>query len=397
MNSNEQIKFLTEYITASDTRASFDGRSVRFLFNEIDKENIKAVCDEIQLTHEFHLNSQCEIRIDKLWSNETLLIFFNDEDFFKRGLNSLDKFNELHLIILFHENKILQKNSNESFTIEKAILFNFYNYHQILSFLEKQEHFMSVHSRPDLQFVIFSSEKGPFHIGYNLHELRVKNLEDLGVLYKTLTTEMQKIDFVQFFKSAVMQAVHEYAVTERFYYLVHSLRVIISVAQRDHYIYIRNFDFEKIKSKFKEERNKYLESIEKNIESVNKQVTSFPLTFAASAFAGFQVKDKPFILILIAGAYCVYTIIAYRVLNISTYNIEGIKSDVDNESDKLKKGYEIIYEDFNADFTRIYTKVDKTNSLISILKSVLVALLISFLAFAFYEMFFVNHDIITPK
>lgn len=396
MSSNEHIDFVIAAICAANANPTFNGRSVRYSYVPLQKDELENNLKELQISYELHLNNQCEIRIDVAYDNGQLLFFYDDEDFFNRSINHLDHFSANRIIILFHEGKQVNKFAGELFTSAKAIFFNFYSYHQILQLLEKQEHFMSVHSKPDRQFVIFSSETGPFYIGYDLHEVKVKNLEDLSLVYNSLATQLQKIDFVQYFKSAVIQAVHEYPVKERFYYLIQSLRVILSVAERDHYVYIRNFNFEKIKSKFKEERNKYMESIEKNIESVNKQVTSFPLTFAASAFAGFQVKDKPAILLLIVGAYFVYTVVAYKVLSIASYNTEGIKADVDNESDKLKKGYEIVFNEFENDFTRINTKLNMINNLISILKIVLVSLLVAFMIFSVYEIFYINHTVVKP-
>ncbi|MFW2475378.1 MAG: hypothetical protein ACN4EP_00595 [Sediminibacterium sp.] len=392
MNSNLTIDFITETIHAAEANPVFNGRAVRFTCNTLQKDELESNLKELKIEYEFHLNNQCEFRIDVPYNDGQLLFFYDDADFLKRSIHYIHKFNDIRITIFFHEGKPLDKLAGDLFTTDKAIIFNFNSYHQILQFLEGQEHFMSVHSKPDRQFVIFSSETGPFYIGYDLHEPRIKNLENLDLVYNSLTAQLQKIDFVQYFKSAVIQAVHEYPVRERFYYLIQSLRVILSVAERDHYVYIRNFNFEKIKSKFKEERNRYMESIEKNIESVNKQVTSFPLTFAASAFAGFQVKDKPAILILIAGAYFVYTIVAYKVLSIASYNVEGVKADVEAESDKLKKGYEIVFKEFEGDFTRINTKLAKTTSLIAVLKGVLVSLLLAFLVFAVYEIFFVKHN-----
>jgi hypothetical protein len=391
MNNNQCIDFIINIVSATGASPTFNGRDIRCTYSASDKGDLESALKQVSLQYELHLNNEVEIRIDTLCDEGRLIFFYDDEDFFKRGIQFLSSFISNTIIILFHEGVSLRKSPGELFTPRKAIFINFYYYHEILNVLAKQEQFMSVHSKPDRQFVIFSSETGPFYIGYDLHEPRVKNLEDLSTSFKTLTEQLQKVDFVQYFKSSIIQAVHEYPVKDRFYYIVNSLRVILNVAERDHYVYIRNFNFEKIKSKFKEERNKYLESIEKNIESVNKQVTSFPLTFAASAFAGFQVKDKPAILILIAGAYFVYTVVAYKVLNIATYNTEGIKSDVANESEKLKKGYEVIFQEFENDFIRINTKLSKINSLIGILKIVLVVLLLAFLVFLIYEIFFVNH------
>lgn len=66
---------------------------------------------------------------------------------------------------------------------------------------------------------------------------------------------------------------------------------------------------------------------------------SFPLTFGATAFASYQVKDKPWILALIVLAYLLYTIIAFKVLSMASYNIECLRLDVKKEEDEIKGSY----------------------------------------------------------
>lgn len=388
MSNNPSLIDILSRCINSSTSSVFDGRSIRFDISNDDKKEIEPIAKLANLNHEFHLNNQCEVRIDIPYNDGKLILFYNEEDFLRRAINYFADFDQLQIVILKHDIGSLQKSTGEQFTVEKAIFFNFLYYHKILRFLERQDHFISVHSRPDLQFVIFTSEKGPFYIGYNLHEPKVKNLEDLSLVYRTLEQEFQKIDFVQFFKGATINTIHEYPINERFFYLVQSLRVILNVALRDHFIYIRNFDFDKIKTKFKEERNKYFESLEKNIDSISKQVTSFPLTFAASIFAGYQVKDKPAILVLVFLAYLLYTIIAWKILGITSFNTESTKSDVEHEEKKIKSSYEVLYHEFEPEFKKIYDKINRLEGLITILRTVLVGLLISFVVFAVYQTYF---------
>lgn len=392
----ESIEILGKCINNTLSDPAFNGRSVRFNITEIPQNVIDSACADLKLPCETHLNNQCEIIIDVQNGQGSLFFFFDEIDFCKRANIYLNNFEVSHFVILSNANRVLEKTSDEIFSSEKAIFFNFYFYHEILSFLEKQVHFMSFHSRADLRFVIFTSEIGPFDIKYNLIESRIKNLENLGSVYTSLCNDFEKVDFVQFFKAAVISTIHEYPIEDRFFYLVQSMRVILNVALRDHTIYIRNFDFDKIKSKFREERNKYFEAIEKNIDSIKGQVTSFPLTFAVSIFTGYQVKDKPAILILVFLAYSLYTFIAWRILSITLYNTASIKSDIGNEEDKIKKGYEVLYSEFESDFLKIKYKISKVENLVTILRTVLLGLLICFLIFGIYEIFFAVKNVTQP-
>jgi len=391
MNNNSSlIEVLSRLVNNNQSNASFDGRTIRFNFQQNEKLEIESNCTSMGIPTEFYLNNQCEIRIDSVYNNGSLAIFFDENDFIKRGYSYFSEFENLNLIILKNEKPGLEKLPNETFSKEKSIFFNLFYYQKILSFLEDEEHFISVNDRADLQFIIFSSDKGPFHIGYNLLDPRIKNLENLSIVYDLLLKEFKKIDFVQFFKSAIINTIYEYKVEERFFYFVQSLRVILNIAQRDHYIYIRNFDFDKIKSKFQEGRKEYFKRLDDNIESINKQVASFPLTFAASVFAAYQVKEKPAILILIFMAYALYTLIAWKILNVTELNKNRIKEDIDADANKIKKNYQLVYSDFENDFQAIDSKIGKIEGLVSILRTVLLGLLLCFLIFGIYEIFFVE-------
>src|SRR5690606_6719430 len=170
--------------------------------------------------------------------------------------------------------------------------------------------------------------------------------ENLEPYVEELKSEFVKKEFIQFFKDVIINSIHSTDVRDRFFELTKSLKLLLNLTEKDYESYVLDFAIDKIKSKFKEERNKYFESLEKSIDTVSKQIVSFPLTFGATAFASYQVKDKPFILVLIVVAYLLYTIIAFRVLSITDYNILCLKADVKKEENEIKNGYDKVYDDF---------------------------------------------------
>ncbi|CAA9194852.1 hypothetical protein FLACOL7796_00338 [Flavobacterium collinsii] len=233
------------------------------------------------------------------------------------------------------------------------------------------------------QFIIISKDNGVFHIGYKNKEDRVGDLDDLKPTFEDLKVLFEKKEFIQFFKEIITNiGIHEKDIHDRFFEIIKSLKLLLSLAEKDYENYVLDFAFDKIKSKFKEERNKYFESLEKNIDAVSKQVFAFPLTFSATVFASYQVKEKPWILGLIILAYLLYTIIAFYILSIVEYNIFCLKGDVKKEEDEIKNAYNKIYSDFKLDFEKIWKKIKKLNCLMNILKTILVILLLSFIVFS---------------
>ena len=98
-------------------------------------------------------------------------------------------------------------------------------------------------------------------------------------------------------------------------------------------------------------------------------------------------SDKPLILVLIVIAYLLYTFIAFKVLSITDYNIFCLKADVKKEENEIKNGYDKVYADFKDDFLKIWTKINKLESLVLILKWILSLLLLIFTLFTLVQIF----------
>lgn len=371
---------------------SFDGYNLIFKF----KSN--ALNSETALNKIFNvdklLNGNISIELKNL-KTQNLYVYNGIDNYLNDYDNYKNSFDDSQILIFNNDNKTVFKDTNESFIADKAIVFNNVFYHHILNLLKECKSFSNIKSI-DNEIIVVSKTNGVIHLGYNFREYRINDLEDLKSVYETLKTRFYKSDLIGkisentefiklFIETIATSGIGKYKKNEIFFEFLKEFKILISFTERDYDNYINEFSFENIKTKFKEERNKYFEGLEKNIELVSKQVLSFPLTFAATAFASYQVKDDVITLGLILMAFFLYSVVALKILNISRYNIECIEKDVDAEKKQIEKDYIKNFEYFSDDFDKINSKLIKIKSLICWLKLILISMFCLFLLFAGYE------------
>lgn len=391
MSNNETLKItINEFLSILNNDIAknslvFDGNNLRFKIENNYSSSLEVASKIFKTINEL-INGEIEIKLTSCKLKSTF--FYFDYDNYLRDYEYYkDVFSNSNIVIIDFEAKILFKEINEEFTLEKADIFNYIQYRELQDFLISKNEFTPYHDKLSKQFVIIGKEKGAFHIGYNSLEKRKISNEDIKPFVEELKSEFVKKEFIQFFKDVIINSIHSTDIKDRLFELTKSLKLLLNLTAKDYESYVLDFAIDKIKSKFKEERNKYFESLEKSIDTVSKQIVSFPLTFGATAFASYQVKDKPWILILIVIAYLLYTFIAFKVLSITDYNILCLKSDVKKEEDEIKNGYEKVYADFKEDFIKIWTKIRKLEGLVLILKWILSLLFLIFLLFALVQIF----------
>lgn len=393
---NELISVYKESIV--ENSISFNGSEFVFQLQVKEYEKNKNTLSEIFYTISFLPQNKVSLKFSNL-KFENLLIFYKKENFLKSSYY-LDNFDLKTILIL--DKEILLKLPNEDFSKEKALIFNNYTYQNILLFLKKNQFFSSLKSHNN-EFVLVSKENSVIYIGYKNIEPRLEDLDNIYPQYELLKKRFEKVDlndeksenveFIKLFIENISTAGfgnYKEKKEDSLFEIVKGLKILISLTERDYENYVKNFSFDKIKSKFKDERNKYFEGLEKNIELISKQVVSFPLTFAATAFASYQVKDKPLILILIFIAYLLYTIIAFKILKITSYNVECLENDINKEEESIKKNYNKVYEEFESDFEKINNKKGKIKSLLHWLKIILRSMLALFFSYIIYQVFSTN-------
>jgi len=388
----------------------YDGRNLLF---ELGQSNFADNLSTIKsvFTHAENLTANKISLKLKSTTIKNFHVFFNSEDYLKRYNEYSENFAKSQLLILEKDSQVIFKDANDEFSNNKAIIFNNHSYQQILYLLKTTSIFASIKSDNN-ELIIVSKENSIMHIGYKNYDLRLGELDDLYPDFLLLKKRFEKKDFsgritentefIKLFIETISTAgIGNYESKDRFFEIVKGLKIIISLTERDYNNYINEFSFEKIKSKFKEERNKYFENLEKNIDLISKQVVSFPLTFAATAFASYQVKDKSWILALIFIGYCLYTFIAIRILGITNYNIDCLEKDIIKEEDSVKKSYSKDHNDFEEDFEKIKIKTKKIKDLVFYLRMILFSMLVLFFMYSVFQVFFkksdrVNENIVIP-
>lgn len=370
------------------TSIECNGKDFTFKVNDSSsKEDVLLFLNDLFINVEDLLANKISLNLEKV--NLEQAFFFFDFKSFQSGYSSYKNvFDDSDIVILNSNNKLEIKYKNE----ENILLQNFNIYRKVIDYLEGNPLFASIPTTFN-EFLLITKEFGFIHIGYNLHEDRTNDFETLQQDFERLKLLFEKKEFVQFFKENIGNiGIHQYDIKDRFYYFLKNLNSLLNLSEKDLDNYILEFSFEKIKSKFKDERNKYFEGLEKNIELISKQVVSFPLTFAATAFASYQVKDKSLILFLIFIAYLFYTIIAFRILKITSYNIECLESDIEKEEESIKNNYNKIYEEFKTDFDKINIKTNKIKDLLLCLKIILLSMLFLFFGNVIYQIVFFKTD-----
>lgn len=361
------------------------GVETRFTLNAVDT-SVTRIIKDVFLDADV-VSQNVTINLNKC-KFENCYFFIDIKDYLVNFERYRSTYFESDIIILKYQTTALWKSKNEDFCQEKALFFNFPIYNEIFDFFKTNPLFTTFYSPVNNEIIILNKDNGAFHIGTKNLEEKVSLLPNLKPLFEILKTNFVNKEFVQFFKENItVFGIGNSDTRERFFEILKNLNPIILLTERDYENYVRDFNFENIKTKFKEERNKYFEGLEKNIELVNKQVLSIPLTFAATAFASYQVKDKPFIVFLILVAFILYSIIAFKMLAISQFNIQCINEDVNKEEKEIKDNYSKNYSHFKEDFDKIRSKISKIESLISLIGWVLKSMLTLFFLFSFFQIF----------
>ncbi|MFS4448011.1 hypothetical protein [Maribacter sp. 2307UL18-2] len=323
---------------------------------------------------------------------ENYYFFFNEIDFMNRYSVLEDHYAQSNAIIFKLSSESIVKGINEPYSDKNKFIHNFHEFKQTLKLFLSTPELTPYKSDADKTFTIISKEKGVFNIGYGLPGKDYFFNQNLSGLKSNFVEEFTKKEFIQFFKEIIIAGVHQIPEKRRYCEIVKTSSTLLSLAQRDYETYVSSFAFDKIKSEFKSERELYFDSLDKSIASVGKQVVSFPLTFAATIFASYKVKDQPGILLLILLAYLLYSIVAFLILRMTSYNVKCLEEDVLSEENHIKVSYNVIFDDFKADFKKIKNKIDKLKIIIKVLYGVLIFLFILFSSYAIHTMGWVDLD-----
>ncbi len=379
-NYQQDLENLVDIINDQEIfkEKTFNGYQIVFSILK-DKIRTKSLLNKFFFLEEL-INETYEINLIKS-RLDNFKFYYNEENFV--SIFDIQEENSNHLILKAQ----YSRSSDNRIQSSKLFTENFIQFYEIKKYLSNNHDFTPFVDESNNSFTIISKQNGIFTVGYTLPSFKFFYEKEMSGKLDLLKSNFSKKEFIHFFKENVITVIHSYGESLRFSALLENLEALISLTDRDYETYVESFAFDKVKTEFKEERQKYFEDIDKNIDSISKQVVSFPLTFAASVFASYKVKNDPKILLLILIAYLLYTIIAFLILRITKYNISCLNEDVLEEEKLIKTSYNKIYEDFKRDFEKIKVKI---SNLKLILRALFITLLFLFCLFCFYTCYRIN-------
>lgn len=369
--------------------------AIENLIKEFEKVNFDDICDYNGLSYVFDLSENPTLKnaIKEIFiyeelpagkiefkknatRYEDLLIYKNEDEFIKNCKITLSDYDKYSIIFL---NPQTSNNlADITYSDTSQFVLNFLNYKAILELFFKTKDISQLNNPSTQTITLVSKEYGIFNIGYSLPNYKFFYSINISGKLNQLLNEFDKKEFVQFFKEIIVTSVHRIEEKDRFKVIIEQIDPIIDLTSKDYEAYVSDFAIDKIKSEFKKERESYFESIDRSISSIGKQVVAFPLTFAASVFASYKVQDKPGVLLLILFAYLLYTIVAYLVLSLTSYNVRCLRKDVETERGIIKNAYGKVYENFKPDFEKIGVKICLLRVVVGFLYVVLTLLFVLF-------------------
>ncbi len=178
-------------------------------------------------------------------------------------------------------------------------------------------------------------------------------------IFCQLEKEIDRKDFIPFFNNEICKTLLGKEVEERYIEFLKQHSSIVKSATLDFEIYLKDFSFDKIKTKFRENRDKYFNSLQDINSKFSSKLGSLVISISASVFATFRFKseERSFSGLLVLIAYTLYA-------SYSNYEIACLKNDIktisrnfDRELREIHVRSPIIADSLDEDSNQIKEKI----------------------------------------
>jgi hypothetical protein len=233
--------------------------------------------------------------------------------------------------------------------------------------------------------VLFHPDKGKFSLGYPAIAYdfpREINLKDKYDKFENMNPSQ---DFRLLFKRQIVDELFLYQRDERFPKLVENIESVIQGTENNYEVFLKRFDFEKLKKDFRKERDEYFERVRGIVDRLLGKVVSIPISISAAAITIYNLKDEPnhLIITLIMVAFVTYSIFTsflLRLLHVDTFEI---KQDFENDLEAIEKFSNIPKPHLEKESSKVYRKIRILNNTLLVLQLLLCGSSIAVLSVAF--------------
>jgi hypothetical protein len=256
MNSENYINFLKFYeLYKKSSETLYDGRKI--ILTCKDKAREQKALSNIFTVEDLGESEQFSMEL----YTDKIRIFRNKHTFFKDFYEKETTIDfaiicpdDSFLFFSYADNKTFALNSNGQIVeSESRLVTNAIYFKKILKLVEDRLAIYNDDTKNEL-IIVSTSGKKAFPIGYPRvqEELAEYNLE---AIFYQLEKEIDRKDFIPFFNNEICKTLSGKGVEERYIEFLKQHSSIIKSATLDFEIYLKDFSFDKIKTKFRENRD----------------------------------------------------------------------------------------------------------------------------------------------
>ncbi len=207
--------------------------------------------------------------------------------------------------------------------------------------------------------IVSTSGREAFNLGYPQIQEELADY-DLELVFNNLREDIRRKDFIPFLNNEICKALSNVDVRDRYVEFIKQYELIIKSATLDFEIYLKDFSFDKVKTKFRESRDKYFQALQDVNSKFSSKISSLVISVAATVFATFRFKSEAssFSGLLVLAVYIVYTLYSSYEIACLREDILIIKTNFYREFNEVYEKSPIIAESLEQDSNQIKIKIE---------------------------------------
>jgi hypothetical protein len=236
--------------------------------------------------------------------------------------------------------------------------------------------------------IVSTSGREAFNLGYPQVQKELLDY-DLASIFRLLQKEIERKDLIPFINNEICKTLSDKCVEDRYIGFLKQYDSIIKSATLDFEIYLKDFSFDKIKTKFRESRDKYFQTLQEINSKFSSKLGSIVVSISAAVFATFRFKSEQryFSGLLVLAAYTLYALyISYEIASLKE-DIVTIKNNFERELSEVHEKSPIIAENLAEDSNQIKEKIQNIIKRLPFLYLVVTGLNLLVLIFIILETF----------
>lgn len=356
-NFKNKIEVLSELIQKSKNY-TFDGFELDINIKDSLIDETKRNLNHNQIKYEESLDSNILINLRK--SQIGIKIFF-DRNYFLKDFN-LNTLNEDFAILVYEKTYIIYLHLEKTFLTAFSTKKSNKLVENTVSYLRLKERFAKIadyQNTANNEMVFYSSSRGIFKLKYP--NISPHFGMEINRKVEDLISKLESSDFKIFLVNEFFDFLK--GSKNHMKDLIINIESIVSSAERNHQLYLKNFSFDEFRNQLQYEKSKYFENIREILGKVLNQLISIPISVSAVVFTVYRIEDI-FLLSIVFLGYLAYLFFFIKFQLIYYFDIQEISKDFQKDFKKISINSGLPKEDINPEKKKIQRRISNLKMII---------------------------------